>query len=170
MAVPLDLPDLERQLGQLVIDALTDASLVLEAKPCLYHSEPKPGLCCPKEGGAAKLWVWWEPIGANDGCGGPLPVGIYLRQYSCWPAPDPRIGNDRPFDEHAEYLARCAWVGTAALSSLVCDGPATRAMGMARARLLPTKPRKPMGACTGIDWGLQVWPQAAGWMTAGGGS
>lgn len=168
MAKPLDLPDLERQLGQLVIDALVDASLVIEATSRLYTGPPVSD-CCPEAGGPARLYVWFETIGANDACGGPIPVSIYLRQLSCWPVPaNPVHANPGPFDERSTYLARCAWVGTAALDALVCSGPAARAMGLSRIKMLPTKPLRPRGACVGIDWWLQVWPQATGWLTGGG--
>lgn len=165
MPAAQSLSELETMLGQVVIDAQAGQGLTVEAAPFLYHGPPIDD-CCPEPGGKPRVMVWWSPIDAStkDNCGGPQAVSIHIRQLVCWQVPkNPVHADPQPFSATAAYLADAADVGTTALSSLICDRARARSLGIFKIEMLPTAPRKPTGACAGIDWALKVWPTRAGW-------
>ena len=183
MPTSTSLPDVMDYLGRAVRDALVAAELGVATDPptppVLYHG-PEPDDCCPPQGGAPRIVVWWTNLGRPQGRGGdcatPTQVDVNVRYLCCWPnPPDGLIANPadivRLYDADTRQLARVAWVGFQALSlatGICTDGgrPAQRhnvaeGLGMASATVSQARPRRPMGGCTGVDWTVTLVPTGA---------
>lgn len=182
--------DLERAVGQTVIDALVASGLnTLTAEPIIYHG-PEPDDCCPEPGGAPRVVVWWKSVGVTSrtpgaticGAGG-IPITLGVRLLCCWPNPEGGLVDagteEATFGVAAAYLLRAGWVGYNALVArfLPCgdNGRAMRStiaegLGVKGGWASPAKPRLPKGGCAGVDWEVELVPfgaDTAQWLLPG---
>lgn len=155
------LSDVVQAIGQVVVDALDDAGLIVLPDPVFYHGAiPDDSEC--QDG---RVSCWWTSLTGTDrfpspaasiGCSGPPMMDVRVRWTRCWPITPAYSVNQ---SDLAVVLSDGAWAVHSKLLELACTSvdlpPELSRSGFA---LMQTDVKTPQGGTAGIDWRIRCRP------------